>query len=139
MVDKKVAKVVRIEYELEDNRERIWTAYIMAYTQDEAVEYLAKFLKRTIKVTAIGLEAIRVDAMTDSVREAIVGKKKSKKQPKIDDKLSEDEDLKAIKEAREKALMDLKAQDVVVEEEPVEEKKSVKKSSVKKSLNITRK
>jgi len=134
MVDKKVAIVVKIEYEIDDNRERVWTAYIMAFSQDEAVEYLAKFLKKTIKVTSVGMEAPRIDAITSEVRETITGKPKKKKanvEPKLDG-------FKNLQNAREQALKDLKDQNVGTEqkeEKPTEKKKP----TISKSLNIKKK
>jgi len=143
MADKKVAIVVKIEYEIDDNRDRIWIAYIMAYSQDEAIKYLAKFLKKTIKVTAVGLEAPRIDAISDEVRESIAGKKKIKgpnkekknKKADIEPKKEDLENLKNIKDikaAREIALEDLKKQ------EDSKKKKTVSKPRPK-PLNMKKK
>jgi len=159
MADKKVSMVVKIEYEIGDNREKVWTAYVMAYSQDEAVEYLARFLKKTIKVSAVGIEAPRVDALSDEVREAITGRKiiskkekkknremKVKKVKRIKDrKVVEvevekkkadveptEEDKEKLEMARKKALEDLKAQGVNIYEPTPEPVKETKPEPVKK-------
>jgi len=130
MVDKQVAMVIKIEYEIEDNRDRVWSAYIMAYSQDEAIRYLAKFLKKTIKVSSVGIEAPRVDGLSEEVRSGITGKptkaavkaeKKLKAKKKADVEPSPEE-LEKLQKAREKALEDLKAQGVVDIYEPSMEK-----------------
>jgi len=155
MADKQVAMVVKIEYEIEENRDRIWTAYIMAYSQDEAVKYLAKFLKKTIKVSSLGIEAPRVDALSEEVRAGITGKKSKsalkaeldaekkkigKKGKKRVDIAPTPEELEKLNKTRERAIVDLKKQGVdiyeppVVEEEKVEDKPKVDKKPIK--LNV---
>jgi len=129
MVDRQVSMVVKIEYEIENNREKIWSAYIMAYSQDEAVRYLAKFLQRTIKVSSVGIVAPRVDGLSDEVRSSILGKttkkakNKNKNKNKMEDKKADVEpsleDLEKLQNAREKALKDLEKQGVDVYKEKV--------------------
>ena len=164
MPDKKIAIVVKIEYEIEDNREKIWTAYIMSHSQDEAVKYLAKFLKRTIKVTGVSMVAPRVDGLTEEVRESIAGpsaKKKAKlaaKEKKEIEKIKKKakakvrlnkEDEEELKKARKQALEDLKKQGVDIyeptdipkgekkeEKKKKEEKPTPKPKTAKKPMNI---
>ena len=154
MADKQVSMVVKIEYEIEDNRDKVWTAYIMAYSQDEAVKYLAKFLRKTIKISSIGVEARRVDAISDQVREGITGKtlKKSKEEKKAEKKIEKEkkadvepskEELEKLAKAREKALEDLEKQGVEIykaekeKEKEEEEKPTIKpKTTRPKSIGI---
>lgn len=129
MVDKQVAMVVKVEYEIEENREKMWHAYIMAYSQNEAVEYLAKFLGKTIKISSTGIVAPRVDGLSEEVRSGITGKKTKaaiKKEKKVKAKKKADvepnpEDLAKLQKAREKALKDLVEQGVDIYE-PTPEK-----------------
>lgn len=152
-MDKQVAMVIKIEYEIEDNRDKMWTAYIMAYSQDEAIKYLAKFLKRTIKVSAVGMEAPRVDGLSDEVRAGILGKptkevieaEKKKQAKKKADIEPDPREIEKLRKAREKALKDLEKQGINVIKEPVVEEvkedevvheEKPKETKVKKPLNI---
>jgi hypothetical protein len=153
MADKQVAMVIKIEYEIEENRDRIWTAYIMAYSQDEAVKYLAKFLRKTIKVSSLGIEAPRVDALSEEVRAGITGKKSKtalkaeldaekkkigKKGKKRVDIAPTPEELEKLNKTRERAIVDLKKQGVDIYEPPVveEEKEEDKSFNFKKPIKL---
>lgn len=66
--------VFRIDYEIKSPEEReakMWTACIAAYSQQDAIDYLGAFLKKTFKIIQIGREC-RLDALDDKVRQKVI-------------------------------------------------------------------
>jgi alpha-galactosidase len=66
--------VYRIDYEIRNTEEReakMWSACIAAYTQQDAIDYLGAFLRKTFKIIQIGHEC-RLDALDDKVREKVI-------------------------------------------------------------------
>lgn len=69
----KEISVYRIDYEIrsdEDGERKLWSACIAAYGQQEAIDYLGDFLKKTFKIIQIGREC-RLDAVTEDIRTKI--------------------------------------------------------------------
>jgi hypothetical protein len=63
--------VFRIDYEIrssEDGEQKLWSACIAAYDQEEALTYLGKFLGKTFKTLQLERRS-RLDAITDPVRQ----------------------------------------------------------------------
>ena len=66
--------VFRIDYEIrskEDGEQKLWSACIAAYDQEEALAYLGKFLGKTFKTIQFERRS-RLDAITDPVRQKII-------------------------------------------------------------------
>jgi hypothetical protein len=66
--------VFRIDYEIrssEDGEQKLWSACIAAYDQEEALTYLGKFLGKTFKTLQLERRS-RLDAITDPVRQKII-------------------------------------------------------------------
>jgi len=66
--------VFRIDYEIrsaEDGEQKLWSACIAAYDQEEALSYLGKFLGKTFKTIQFERRS-RLDAITDPVRQKII-------------------------------------------------------------------
>jgi hypothetical protein len=66
--------VFRIDYEIrssEDGEQKLWSACIAAYGQEEALSYLGKFLGKTYKTLQLERRS-RLDAITDPVRQKII-------------------------------------------------------------------
>ena len=59
--------VYKVEYETD---KATWTAFVAAYTPEEAVDYLRSKLG-SIKVTTTGFEC-KLDAISDKIRDIIV-------------------------------------------------------------------
>jgi len=68
----KKVEVYRLDYEMTDNKDQTtWTAYIAAYSSQEATDYLYGLLRnRKIVINSLSTEC-RLDAVTDEVRKAI--------------------------------------------------------------------
>jgi len=67
----KRVEVYRLDYEMDGNRDQSWTAYIAAYSSDEATRYLYTLLNtRRIIINSLSTEC-RLDAVTDPVRKKI--------------------------------------------------------------------
>lgn len=88
--------VFRIDYEIrskEDGEQKLWSACIAAYDQEEALAYLGKFLGKTFKTIQFERRS-RLDAITDPVRQKIidaylagqVGETKGKEKEKVIEK-----------------------------------------------------
>lgn len=70
----KEISVFRIDYEIKNPEEReakMWSACIAAYNQQDAIDYLGAFLKKTFKILQIGREC-RLDALDDKVRKKVI-------------------------------------------------------------------
>lgn len=66
--------IFRIDYEIrssEDGEQKLWSACIAAYDQEEALAYLGKFLGKTFKTIQFERRS-RLDAITDPVRQKII-------------------------------------------------------------------
>ena len=66
--------VFRIDYEIrssEDGEQKLWSACIAAYDQEEALSYLGKFLGKTYKTLQLERRS-RLDAITDQIRKKII-------------------------------------------------------------------
>jgi hypothetical protein len=66
--------IFRIDYEIrssEDGEQKLWSACIAAYSQEEALAYLGKFLGKTFKTIQFERRS-RLDAITDPVRQKII-------------------------------------------------------------------
>ena len=66
--------VFRIDYEIrssEDGEQKLWSACIAAYDQEEALAYLGKFLGKTFKTLQLERRS-RLDAITDPIRQKII-------------------------------------------------------------------
>jgi hypothetical protein len=62
--------IFRIDYEIrssEDGEQKLWSACIAAYDQEEALAYLGNFLGKTFKTIQFERRS-RLDAITDPVR-----------------------------------------------------------------------
>ena len=66
--------IFRIDYEIrssEDGEQKLWSACIAAYSQEEALAYLVTFLGKTFKTIQFERRS-RLDAITDPVRQKII-------------------------------------------------------------------
>lgn len=66
--------VFRIDYEIrssEDGEQKLWSACIAAYSQEEALSYLGSFLGKTFKTIQFERRS-RLDAITVPVRQKII-------------------------------------------------------------------
>jgi len=66
--------VFRIDYEIrssEDGEQKLWSACIAAYSQEEALAYLGTFLGKTFKTIQFERRS-RLDAITVPVRQKII-------------------------------------------------------------------
>ena len=66
--------IFRIDYEIrssEDGEQKLWSACIAAYSQEEALAYLGTFLGKTFKTIQFERRS-RLDAITDPVRQKII-------------------------------------------------------------------
>lgn len=66
--------VFRIDYEIrssEDGEQKLWSACIAAYNQEEALAYLGTFLGKTFKTIQFERRS-RLDAITVPVRQKII-------------------------------------------------------------------
>jgi len=66
--------VFRIDYEIrssEDGEQKLWSACIAAYSQEEALAYLGAFLGKTFKTIQFERRS-RLDAITVPVRQKII-------------------------------------------------------------------
>lgn len=66
--------VFRIDYEIrssEDGEQKLWSACIAAYSQEEALSYLGTFLGKTFKTIQFERRS-RLDAITVPVRQKII-------------------------------------------------------------------
>jgi hypothetical protein len=66
----KMVNIYRVDYEMPDRRGESWTAYIAAYSPEEARNYLGKFLNRNVLINTMSNES-RLDAVSDEVRQVI--------------------------------------------------------------------
>lgn len=64
--------IYKIEYVLGRERE-VWVAYMCAFSQEEALQHLSKTIKRPIANINFVSRESRVDAITDPVRDLIIG------------------------------------------------------------------
>lgn len=87
-MQKKEISVYRIDYEIRDKdsgEAKLWSACIAAYSQEEALEYLGKFLGKTFKTIQFERRN-RLDAITDPIRKVIIDAYKAQvaeKEPKV--------------------------------------------------------
>lgn len=66
--------VFRIDYEIrskEDGEQKLWSACIAAYNQEQALAYLGKFLGKTFKTIQFERRS-RLDALSDQVRQKVI-------------------------------------------------------------------
>ena len=66
--------IFRIDYEIrssEDGEQKLWSACIAAYSQEESLAYLGTFLGKTFKTIQFERRS-RLDAITDPVRQKII-------------------------------------------------------------------
>lgn len=74
LMQPKEISVYRIDYEIRDKdsgEAKLWSACIAGYTQEEALEYLGKFLGKTFKTIQFERRN-RLDAITDPIRKVII-------------------------------------------------------------------
>ncbi len=105
MAEKKNMGVFRIEYELLRNMSS-WTAFIVAWSHEEALMTLMKRVGPNHRVLTSGI-ASRVDAISDEVRywvvDKTIGKKKSETKEEVG--LQKAEDFQEVEEKAKKSSL----------------------------------
>ena len=70
-MEKKKISVFRVEYD-RVGMEQSWTAFIAAYSADEAVDYIHATVGGNLRINTCGFTC-RLDAISNSLRSVIVG------------------------------------------------------------------